>query len=468
MYNVFFLTKRLVGIMLISFVLILGACANTSSNNQSDNNTNDPKKRIEIAFRDFGSGNTGLKEWLEGVKTEFEQQHPGVKVQFVPIQASEGDFFAKLALMVKNSQTAPDIVTEDTFMINSDAAAGNIDSLDKYVNQWDDWNNFNSRVKQGVTATDGKVYGVPYSTDTRGLWYNVNIFNKAGLPVPWNPKDWNDILEAAKTIKEKVQGVIPFWANSGKATGEATSMQTFEMLLYGTEDTLYNFDSKKWVVKSQGFLDSLKFIHEIYSNGLGPQLSQVLTGKAGDIVQMELMPKEKVGIVLNGNWVPGVWREEGPLPWKEGTKIYKLAAMPTQNGQPPGFTSMSGGWALSIPSKADNKELAWEFIKLATSKKHNKVYVLKQGDLTPRTDVAQDPEVLNAPGSVTKEAASFIKFTHFRPGVDKYPAVSTAIQAAVEAVATGSLSPEEAMNQYAREVTRIVGAENVEVKEYKK
>jgi multiple sugar transport system substrate-binding protein len=468
MYNVFSLTKRLVGIMLISFVLILGACTNTSSNSRPDNNTNDPKKRIEIAFRDFGSGNIGLKEWLEGVKTEFEQQHPGVKVQFVPIQASEGDFFAKLALMVKNSQTAPDIVTEDTFMINSDAAAGNIDPLDKYVNQWDDWNNFNSRVKQGVTATDGKVYGVPYSTDTRGLWYNVNIFKKAGLPVPWNPKDWNDILEAAKTIKEKVPGVIPFWANSGKATGEATSMQTFEMLLYGTDDTLYNFDSKKWIVKSQGFLDSLKFIHEIYSNGLGPELSQVLTGKAGDILVTELMPKEKVGIVLNGNWVPGVWREGGPAPWKEGTKVYKLTAMPTQNGQPPGFTSMSGGWALSIPSKADNKELAWEFIKLATSKKHNKVYVLKQGDLTPRTDVAQDPEILNAPGSVTKEAVSFIKFTHFRPGVDKYPAVSTAIQSVVEAVATGSLSPEEAMNQYAREVTRIVGDENVEVKEYKK
>lgn len=138
--------------------------------------------------------------------------------------------------------------------------------------------------------------------------------------------------------------------------------------------------------------------------------------------------------------------------------------MPTQHGQDPGFTSMSGGWALSIPSKADNKDLAWEFIKLATSEKYNKLYVLKQGDLTPRLDVAEDPEVLNAPGSVTKEAASFIKFTHFRPGVDKYPAVSTAIQAAVEAVATGSLSPKEAMEQYAREVTRVVGKENVEVR----
>lgn len=32
--------------------------------------------------------------------------------------------------------------------------------------------------------------------------------------------------------------MIPFWCNSGVATGEATSMQTYEMLLYGTGEKL--------------------------------------------------------------------------------------------------------------------------------------------------------------------------------------------------------------------------------------
>jgi multiple sugar transport system substrate-binding protein len=453
--------KMLMGLMAPMLIMSSAACSSGTSSSEKEDNASDGKNTIEIAYRDFGSANVGLKEWLDGAKKELEEQNPDAKVKFLPIQASEGDFFAKLALMVKSGETAPDVVTEDTFMINSDAMAKNVEPLDDYIKDWDDWKNFNETVKQGVTASDGKLYGVPYSTDTRGLWYNVNLFKKAGLPVPWEPKSWDDIIKAAETIKEKVPGVVPFWANSGKATGEATAMQTFEMLLYGTEDELYDFESKKWVVKSKGFLDSLEFMDKIYSNKLGPELSQVLTGKAGDIVQTELMPKEKVGIVLNGNWVPGVWREDGPAPWTEGTETYKLAAMPTQNGQEPGFTSMSGGWALSIPSKADNKDLAWEFIKIATNAEHNKTYVLKQGDLTPRTDVAKDPEVTGAPGSVTKEAAKLIDYTHFRPSVDKYPAVSTKIQAAVEAVVTGSLSPKKAMEQYANEVTRVVGADNV-------
>ncbi|KQB93118.1 ABC transporter substrate-binding protein [Geobacillus sp. PA-3] len=133
--------------LLVSLGLVLGACSNSASNQEGNNKTGNSKNSIEIAFRDFGSGSVGLKEWLNAVKEEFEQQHSDVSVRFVPIQASEGDFFAKLALMVKNEQTAPDIVTEDTFMINSDAAAGNIDPLDKYIEQWDDWKNFNDRCK---------------------------------------------------------------------------------------------------------------------------------------------------------------------------------------------------------------------------------------------------------------------------------------------------------------------------------
>jgi len=442
--------KSLLALAAILLLIVSTAC---SSQEAQSGNT------VKVAYRDFGASGKALTEWLNVVKAEFEQQHPGAKVQLVPVQASEADWFAKIALMMKSEDTAPDVVTEDTFMVNSDAKAGYLEPLDDKVKGWSDWENFYDGVKNGVTANDGKIYGVPYSTDTRGLFYNVNIFKKAGLPVPWQPKNWNDILTAAQTIKKKVPGVVPFWANSGKASGEATSMQTFEMLLYGTNDTLYDSKSGKWIVKSPGFLNSLKFIQTIYSKGLGPQLSQVLTGQAGDILVTQLMPKEKVGIVLNGNWIPSAWRKDGPTPWPEGTKVYQFTAMPTQNGQTPGFTSMSGGWALSIPSKAKDKELAWEFIKLATSKKHLKEYSLKTGDLTTRKDVANDPEY-KAEG-IFNQATKFLEFTHFRPAVDQYPAVSTQIQTTVEAVVTGSLTPKQAMDQYAQNVSRVVGTDKV-------
>ena len=45
-----------------------------------------------------------------------------------------------------------------------------------------------------VVTTDGKVYGIPYCTDTRGLWYNREILTKAGVIAEgedWAPKTWD-------------------------------------------------------------------------------------------------------------------------------------------------------------------------------------------------------------------------------------------------------------------------------------
>jgi multiple sugar transport system substrate-binding protein len=98
---------------------------------------------------------------------------------------------------------------------------------------------------------------------------------------------------------------------------------------------------------------------------------------------------------------------------------------------------------------------------MATNKENNKWYNMKQGNLSPRKDVAQDPEYMNTPGQAFAQATKFTEFTHFRPANTQYPAVSTQIQQVVEAVATGSLTPEKAMDQYAQNVARIVGNDNV-------
>lgn len=436
-------------------VLVSSACSDQSaSSNSSD------KQVIKITYRSGGGTNKGLTDWLnKDIIPQFEKEHPKVDVQLAPLVVSEGDYFAKIALMLKSPNTAPDIVTEDTFMVNSDASAGYLQPLDDKIKNWSDWSNYNDSVKKGVIAQDGKIYGVPYNTDSRGLWYNKDLFKKAGLPVPWEPKSWDDILQAARTIKEKLPDVTPLWMNSGKATGEATSMQTFEMLLYGTETPLYDNDSKKWIVKSEGLTDTFNFIHTVYKEKLGPNLSQVLNGSGGAVAYQQLMPKGKLAIGLDGFWQTGNWGETGAAPWPEAFDKLGFAAMPTEHGQAPGTTSMSGGWALSIPKNSHHKDLAWEFIEFASSKEHNLALLSKERNLTPRNDVAQEKTYQEIP--MFKEATDFLKFTHFRPAVDKYPTVSTQIQTLVEDVVTEKITPNQAAKQYQTNVTKIVGSDNV-------
>ena len=157
---------------------------------------------------------------------------------------------------------------EDTFLINSDIAAGYLTALDDRISSWPDWSQFKDTAKTAAQALDGKTYGIPDGTDVRALWFNKKMFEKAGLPTDWQPKSWNDIITAAQTIKQKVPGVIPLNVYAGTGVGEAASMQGFEMLLYGIPTgTLFDKQSQKWVVDSKAFTDALTAYQQVCEPG---------------------------------------------------------------------------------------------------------------------------------------------------------------------------------------------------------
>lgn len=429
-----------------------------ATNNGGDTGTTE-KKVITITYRDDGIGEKGVMyKWIQELAANFPDK--SIEIKATPIQASEGDYFAKIALALKSKDTAPDIVTEDTFILNSDASAGYLTPLDDKVNAWEDWTNgsFIEALKKGVTASDGKVYGVPYNTDSRGLWYNKELFKQAGLPEEWAPKNWDEVLDAARTIKSKLPDVVPFWMNMGKATGEATSMQTYEMLLYGTGERLYDNDTGKWITKSQGIIDALTFIETINKEKLGPPLSKVLNGQAGNTATREYLPQGKLAISLDGSWITGNYLDTGAAPWPEYKDVLGFAPMPTSKGQEPGSITLAGGWALSIPANAQHPEEAWEVIKFALNKENTQKLVIASGSITVRADVGSDPEYTQTP--FKQLATEYLQNAEFRPAQEKYPEVSTQIQTMVESVATGT-SPQNAANKYAQDVTRIVGEGNI-------
>jgi ABC-type glycerol-3-phosphate transport system substrate-binding protein len=60
---------------------------------------------------------------------------------------------------------------------------------------------------KNLLSKDGKIYGVPRDGYALGLMLNVDLFRKAGLTdrngLPQYPKTWAELVNVAKTIKEK-------------------------------------------------------------------------------------------------------------------------------------------------------------------------------------------------------------------------------------------------------------------------
>ncbi len=415
------------------------------------------KKTLTVTFKDDGQGEN--HPWYVWLKKSYEEwdQKDGIDLELAPITSSEGDYYTKVALQLADKNTCPDIVIEDTFQLPSDVSAGYLTNLDFYVAGYPEWSDgtYYDSLKAGSVAEDGSVYGIPYSTDARGIWYNKEIFKQAGLPQEWQPENWQDILDACAAIKANVPDVIPFWCNSGVATGEATSMQTYEMLLYGTGEQLLD-ENGKWIVKSRAIEDTLQFISDIYTNGYGPSLSLVLNGQATNTARREYLPQQKLAMSMDGAWICANWEETGASPWPEYQEIMGFAAMPTQNGG--GVITMSGGWSVSIPENSDMKDEAFAFIKKLMETPLYTESVIAQGSIVTRTDAAADEAYTSLP--FRTEATDLLEGAFFRPQNEQYSVVTNNIQTMVEAVVSGS-TPEDAMNQYAMDVARVVGDDNV-------
>ncbi|MFB9906716.1 extracellular solute-binding protein [Allokutzneria oryzae] len=440
---------RAVAALAISALLLsVTACGNGSDEHS-----------LKVVYQRYGE-DVRVEAHMKRTKEALEAAHPEIEVELIPVVAPDNEYLSKVQLMQRSPATAPDVIYEDSFNINADVDAGYLAPLDEYLAKWPDWHQIIPVARESARAIDGKTYGVPMATDTRGLWFNRQVFASAGLPENWQPRTWEDILTAARTIKERVPEVIPFAMPAGRANGEAVAMQSVEMLLYGTRTaTLYDEAQKKWVVPSQGMAETLRFVNNVFATGLGPSPAQVADPRFGDRGIEELTKQGRVGIRLDGSWLPAHWSPGGKAEWPEWSRTMAPAAMPTQFGQAPGRVSLSGGWTLAVGARSKQKENAFRFITSALDREGALALAVGAGQLPVRRDIAKgDPRLVERNPTVAFWTG-LIDITHYRPTLTIYPRVSQELQIAMDQVVNGADAADTA-TAWAAKVTRIVGLSN--------
>jgi multiple sugar transport system substrate-binding protein len=448
------MSKKLLA-LLMACIMVLGLAACGGKGEEAGNKEGE---NVTLTFAYKQVDNDPLEKFFEtyDIIAEFEKAHPGVKVELKPVSSTEGDYGTLMALQLSSAKTAPDMFMEDTYMTATDAAAGYLACLDDYVANWEDWAHYLEGAKTAVKGVDGKTYGIPISTDSRGIYYNMAIFQEAGIETPWQPTCWADIIEAGKKITALNKGYEPFYLIVGGGNGEAISMQTFEMLLYGTGDQLY--EDGKWVVDSQSIVDTFQFIDDVYNNEkIGIDGGIAFAAGAGDKMA-ELMSQNKGAMFLSTCTDSAKWSATGSFPVEDVESKIGYAAMPTQNGGNPATVTMCGGWSWAVSEFSENKDLAFEFLAFCGNKENAARRSLLDGRMCPRDDAGEVEGY--ADRAYVEEMTAFMANAYVRPKSEDYALVTTEIQRLVEMVANDSFTPEQAAAEYATNVKNIVGEEN--------
>ncbi|WP_312888868.1 extracellular solute-binding protein [Nonomuraea rhodomycinica] len=394
-------------------------------------------------------------------KFEAAQKAKGkdVKVKFVPSGVDDEQYKTKLSLDLKSGKGA-DVIDIDGIWAGEFAEAGYIKPLSELVgpeaDSWDGWAQIPEAV-QGLATYNGKKYALPIGTDGRVLYFSKPLFQKAGLPADWQPKSWQEVLDAA--AKLKAAGVpVPLQINAGTAMGEATTMQGVLPLLAGAGAEIQK--DGKWAGASQPVKDVLGLYQKIYGgSGLGdPRLQQEAKGRDKSFQQFAA---GKVGILLEGDyfWRGVVNPKDGVAKMADRDQSVGYAMIPAIEpgkgirGQD--FVSMSGGALRTVNPNSKHPKEAFELLAFTLSPEALKEET-KNGNvrITPRTDV--NKEILAGEPLLTFISEKVLPLTAYRPPVAVYPQVSVALQEATAAV-VGGKTPDEAATAYQQKLEGLVG-----------
>ncbi|MBA3062090.1 MAG: extracellular solute-binding protein [Atribacteria sp.] len=404
------------------------------------------------------------KDQIDPAIAKFEKA-TGVKVEATIIPYGV-DMVGKVSMDMA-AGVADDIAMVDSFMIPAWAEAGYLYPLDDYLVKWSDWNQYFPGMQE-IVSFNGIHYAVMIDTDVRMLWYSKPIFKKVGLPIPWEPKSWFDVLDAALTIKSKAPEVVsPFFMPMGKKWAEGTTMQAFYMLLLGADtprrdcNRLRDWKAEKWIGSSPAIKDALTFYHLVFATGLCPTEAHYVPDVWGEWRRM--MREGEIGIGLGGSWEwSEMWPEATRPPEEERKTLLGWVPMPgSGKAGAPEISCISGGWAIGINAKAKDPDLAWKFMEILHTKTETAEDMARHGKIAVRKDATEVKAYTES--EYLMEALKLMNYTTYRDTYPGYTKVSFFVQEATEDVSVEGLSAAEAMENFKSKLIKEFGEDKVEV-----
>lgn len=453
--------RRLVALTAIASAMTLIAACTASPSSTTSNG----KTVLKVAYGSqfvFLTPQLAIK-WWGTVAHEFEKAHPNVTVQFVPIPGGYPDIVNKMSLLFRTPSTAPDVAELPAGQMGEWVSSGFLLPVNKYLSTASYWNQIPKSV-QNETLINGKYYGVNHGENTNALWYNMPMFRKAGLPVPWHPKTWADVLAAAATIHAKLPSVTPLWLAGGSAGGTIAIQYNGGNLLAGsTNSTIYDAKTGKWVVDSPGLRETLQFYKTLAQKHLSASVSELLNPNAVDGLP-GLLAKDNTAIAVGANFYAESWVKStcGPC-WLQAPKIMGVTKLPTINGQGAGYASVLGGWELSIGAQSAHPQLAWDFIQTA-QQQTNMIDASNWGGWVPPSNVANSAAAfVNYAPPYQKFFAALLPASQEEPNTSPFTVWGTGFNNATGAIIQNpNISIDAAVNVMKNYVTTQLGADKVE------
>lgn len=360
---------------------------------------------------------------------EFDELEPGIKVEYREIQF---DDVVSEAMRAFATGQAPDIIAVDNPEHALFAARGAfLDITDRVANSHviDPANYFPGPLNS--VTWDGKLYGVPKATNTIALYYNKDLYAKAGITEP--PKTWDELVEVSRQLNDPANNVYGL-AFSAKASEEGT----FQFLPWAQMGG-GGYDN----INAPGAVKAL----EVWKTIMDEKLASPDTLTRGQWDSTGTFNSGNAAQVISGPWELNRMLEEAQFDWG-------VALLPTET-EGGARSSAMGDFNWAIFASTQHPDEAFKALEYFASQ-DDRLFP-EFGQLPARSDV-EIPET----GVALKDAAlqvflEQLQYAQARGPHPEWPKISKAIQDAIQQALTGQATPQAALDQAAATIDGILG-----------
>ncbi|MCC6626477.1 MAG: extracellular solute-binding protein [Chloroflexi bacterium] len=328
------------------------------------------------AYNGIGGANQKVYEtWAK----EFSDQNAGIQAELVTVVGGQA-MTDKVTTLIAGG-TPPDvfILYQEIVPVNAAVERTLVYAIDTYIKQ--DNYDIDAFLPQAVELNrwEGKLWAIPRDYGNQNVYYNIDLFKKANVPVP--PTDWTDTtwtfekyLETGKKLTVVEGGKTVQWGilvNRG--------WRPWASFVYSNGATVVKKNDKgvatEIALTDPAAIEALQFLQDlIYKDKVAPT-----PDAEADMGMQNFFGTGKIAMVIDNPTSAAAYRRFQNIDWD-------VAPLPVGKGGKRGTGGGGIAWAMTGATK--NPDQAWKLLKYFTSEKAQMDEVAVGGTTPSRTKVA--------------------------------------------------------------------------------
>jgi multiple sugar transport system substrate-binding protein len=353
--------RRFAGVVAATAVIAITMAACGSGESDQGSATPDDGSQLTMWVR------SATDQFSQRLVDGYNQSHKNqVKLTVIP-----NDSYLTKVGTAAGSNSLPDILASDVVYTPNYTKQGLFQDLSADIKGLSYAGSL-AKSHLDVSSYQGKTYAVPHKLDSSVLFYNKDLFKRAGLDPQRAPANFDEILADARAVN-KLGGDIKGFYLAGSCGG--CGVYSLFPYAWANGASVLSDDGKKVDLDNDSFKKIFALYKQINDEQLVPTASKTEDGSTWPAAFVA----GKIGILPLGSPIVGDLLKQTQFQWGVG-------ALPSPDGAH--SSTFIGGDVAGISRSSKHKTQAWDFLKWTLDENAQVEIIAKNGDLPGRTDLS--------------------------------------------------------------------------------